>query len=108
MSRFVLDSNNLWLVGNSEGTIAVLDGSEVADLNPKDVTGDVSHWQKMAQIGTNSASTHQELEVFGVVLSGQKLEELRKNTYDEQVTVTREGFMIQWLNPSGGDKAPGS
>ncbi|CAL1412364.1 unnamed protein product [Linum trigynum] len=109
MSRFVLDSNNLWLVGNSDGTIAILDGSDVVDHNPKDVTGDVSQWQQMAQIGTNSASTHQELEVFGVVFSGQKLEELRKNTYDDQVTVTKEGFMIQcarWLNPSGGDKGP--
>ncbi|CAL1411529.1 unnamed protein product [Linum trigynum] len=101
MSRFVLDSNNLWLVGNSDGTIAVLDGPDVADLNPKDVTGDVSKWQLMARIGTNSASTHQDLEVFGVVFGGQKLEELRKNTYDDQVTVTREGFMIRWLNPSG-------
>ncbi|CAL1411550.1 unnamed protein product [Linum trigynum] len=106
MSRFVLDSNNLWLVGNSDGTISVLDGPDVADVNPKDVTGDVSQWQQTARIGTNTASTHQELEVFGVVFSGQKLEELRKNTYDDQVTVTREGFMIQWLNPSGGDKGP--
>ncbi|CAI0559937.1 unnamed protein product [Linum tenue] len=104
MSRFVLDSNNLWLVGNSDGTISVLDGPDVADVNPKDVTGEVSQWQQMARIGTNSASTtHQELEVYGVVLSGQKLEELRKNTYDDQVTVNREGFMIQWLNPSGGN-----
>ncbi|CAL1411544.1 unnamed protein product [Linum trigynum] len=101
MSRFVLDSNNLWLVGNSDGTIAVLDGPDVADLNPKDVTGDVSKWQLMARIGTNSASTHQDLEVFGVVFAGQKLEELRKNNYDDQVTVPREGFMIRWLNPSG-------
>ncbi|CAL1404925.1 unnamed protein product [Linum trigynum] len=97
---FVLDSNNLWLVGSPDGTIAVLGGPDVAYLNTRDVTGDVSKWAEAARIGP--ATTHRSLELFGVVFSGQKLEELRKNLYDHQVTVNREGFMVQWLNLSGG------
>ncbi|CAL1404923.1 unnamed protein product [Linum trigynum] len=103
-ARFVLDSNNSWLVGNSDGTIAVLGGPDVAYPSTGD---DVSKWAETARIGTSQASTHLELELFGVVLGGQKLEEVRKNFYDHQVAVNREGFMVQWLNLSGGDdKAP--
>ncbi|CAI0546570.1 unnamed protein product [Linum tenue] len=101
---FVLDSNNLWLVGNPDGTIAVLGGPDVAYLNTRDVTGDVSKWAESARIGTTTTTTHRSLELFGVVFSGQTLEELRKNLYDHQVTVNREGFAVQWLNLSGGDE----
>ncbi|CAL1404921.1 unnamed protein product [Linum trigynum] len=103
---FVLDSNNLWVVGSYDGTIAVLGGPDVAYPNTRDVTGDVRKWAETARIGTIPPSTHRSLELFGVVFSGQKLEELRKNLYDHQVAVNREGFTVQWLNLGGDSKEP--
>ncbi|CAL1411517.1 unnamed protein product [Linum trigynum] len=72
MSRFVLDSNNLWLLALSDRTMRVNNGP----YSPA--------------IGSN----------------GQKLEELCLNTFNHQITINREGFMVRWLNPGGGRRVP--
>ncbi|CAI0560031.1 unnamed protein product [Linum tenue] len=107
MSRFVLDSNNLWLLALSDRTMRVNNGPYSPDLNTQDLSGYVGDWKQVARIGSNQHCTHRELEVFGVALiSGQKLEELCLNTYNHQLTINREGFMVQWLNPGGGRRVP--
>ncbi|CAI0560039.1 unnamed protein product [Linum tenue] len=77
------------------------------DINTQDVSGYVGDWKQVARIGSNQHCTNRELEVFGVALiSGQKLEELCLNTCNHQLTINREGFMVQWLNPGGGRRVP--
>ncbi|CAI0560033.1 unnamed protein product [Linum tenue] len=106
MSRFVLDSNNLWLLALSDRTMRVNNGPYSPDLNTQDLSGYVGDWKQVARIGSNQHCTHRELEVFGVALSGQKLVELCLNTFNHQITINREGFMVRWLNPGGGRRVP--
>ncbi|CAN1151460.1 hypothetical protein LINPERPRIM_LOCUS28396 [Linum perenne] len=95
-SRIVLDSNKLWLFPWSDGTMSVRDpGSE---LNTHDIPRNLYDWPHVGRVGTNSASTHRELEVFGVVFSGKRLEELVKEMINHQVLVNREGFMVMYFN----------
>ncbi|CAI0560032.1 unnamed protein product [Linum tenue] len=84
----------------------VNNGPYSPDLNTQDLSGYVGDWKQVARIGSNQHCTHRELEVFGVALSGQKLVELCLNTFNHQITINREGFMVRWLNPGGGRRVP--
>ncbi|CAI0559929.1 unnamed protein product [Linum tenue] len=102
MSRFVMDSNNLWLISITDGTIRVMEGAYSPDLNTHDVPRNPSDWKQAARIGSNAYCSHRELEVLGVVFTGGKVEELRSGISGRQMMVNREGFMVTWLNPGGG------
>ncbi|CAL1411545.1 unnamed protein product [Linum trigynum] len=102
MSRFVMNSNNLWLIGISDGTIRVMEGAYSPDLNTHDVPRNPISWKQAARIGSNKYCTHRELEVLGVAFTGGKVEELRRGISGGQRMVNREGFMVTWLNPGGG------
>ncbi|CAI0473708.1 unnamed protein product [Linum tenue] len=54
-------------------------------------------------VGNNARSTHRELEVFGVVISGKKLEDLSTDLINHQCVANREGFMIMYFNIGAGD-----
>ncbi|CAN0877129.1 hypothetical protein LINGRAHAP2_LOCUS11705 [Linum grandiflorum] len=100
-SRIVLDSNKLWLFPWSDGTMTVRDpGSE---LNTHDVPRNLYDWPHIGRVGTSVDSTHRELEVFGVVFSGKRLEDLVKEMINHQVLVNREGFMVMYFNIGAGN-----
>ncbi|CAI0560021.1 unnamed protein product [Linum tenue] len=103
MSRLVLDSNNLWMIGWTDNTVQVFEGPYPSDLNTQDVANNVVKWKSAGRIGTTRESTHQELELFGVVLGGSKVAELSKNLIDHQTIPNREGFMLMHINIGGGD-----
>ncbi|CAL1411528.1 unnamed protein product [Linum trigynum] len=102
MSRFVMNSNNLWLMAISDGTIRVIEGAYSPDLNTHDVPRNPISWKQAARVGSNKYCTHRELEVLGVAFTGGKVEELRRGISGGQRIVNREGFMVTWLNPGNG------
>ncbi|CAN0919562.1 hypothetical protein LINGRAHAP2_LOCUS31532 [Linum grandiflorum] len=95
-SRYVLNSNNLWLIAVSDRTIYVTDPG--LDLNTHNLPRTIEQWRQVARVGSNSASTHRELEVFGVVFSGKNLEQLATDIINHQLFVNREGFMVMYFN----------
>ncbi|CAN0877127.1 hypothetical protein LINGRAHAP2_LOCUS11703 [Linum grandiflorum] len=100
-SRIVLDSNKLWLFPWSDGTMSVRDPGN--ELNTHDIPRNLYDWPHVGRVGTNAASTHRELEVFGVVFSGKKLQDLVKEMINHQVLVNREGFMVMYFNIGAGN-----
>ncbi|CAN1121618.1 hypothetical protein LINPERPRIM_LOCUS2278 [Linum perenne] len=99
--RIVLNSNNLWLLPWSDRIIGVMDPGR--DLNTHDVPRNIEDWQQLGLVGSNARSTHHELEVFGVVISGKKLEELSTELINHQCITNREGFLIMYFNIGAGN-----
>ncbi|CAN0917790.1 hypothetical protein LINGRAHAP2_LOCUS30514 [Linum grandiflorum] len=95
-SRFVLNTNNLWLIAVADRTIAVTDPG--GDLNTHNLPSTIKQWHEVARVGSNSTSTHRELEVFGKVFSGRSLEQLSTEIINHQLFVNREGFMVMYFN----------
>ncbi|CAL1404926.1 unnamed protein product [Linum trigynum] len=98
MSRFVMDSNNLWLLGLVDHTIRVNTGPFSPDINTQDLNDNKTKWTMVARIGNNKYCSHRELEVFGAALNPQKVEQLWQNLYGRQLNINREGFMFTWHN----------
>ncbi|CAL1404920.1 unnamed protein product [Linum trigynum] len=98
MSRFVMDSNNLWLLALVDHTIRVNTGPFSPDLNTHNLPDDVAAWTPVARIGSNQYCSHRELEVFGSALNPQKVEQLWQNLYGRQLSINREGFTFTWHN----------
>ncbi|CAI0546569.1 unnamed protein product [Linum tenue] len=98
MSRFVMDSNNLWLLALVDHTIRVNTGPFSPDLNTQNLPDDVAAWKQVARIGSNKYCSHRELEVFGSQLNPQKVEQLWQNLYGRQLSINREGFTFTWHN----------
>ncbi|CAN0915238.1 hypothetical protein LINGRAHAP2_LOCUS29010 [Linum grandiflorum] len=96
MARYVLDTNNKWLVAVSDRTFKVM--SPGVDLNTHNPPTTVEQWKEVARVGSNAASNHRELEVWGVVFSGKKLEDLSAEIINHQLFVNREGFMCMYFN----------
>ncbi|CAI0560035.1 unnamed protein product [Linum tenue] len=96
-----MESNNLWLMAITDGTIRVMEGAYSPDLNTHNVPRNPSDWKQAARVGSNKYCTHRELEVFGVAFTGRKVEELRSGIVGQRM-VNREGFMVGWRNPGGG------
>ncbi|CAL1404914.1 unnamed protein product [Linum trigynum] len=98
MSRFVLDSNNLWLLALVDHTIRVNTGPFSPDINTQDLNDDETKWTMVARIGNNKYCSHRELEVFRAALNPQKVEQLWQNLHGRQLNINREGFMFTWHN----------
>ncbi|CAI0466387.1 unnamed protein product [Linum tenue] len=101
MSRLVLNSNNLFLLPVSDRTIRVLDPEW--ELNTQTITNDMVNWKQAGRVGNNSASTHRELQVFGTVIGGSKLEELSTELINLQAVTNREGYTVMYFNVGAGD-----
>ncbi|CAI0430177.1 unnamed protein product [Linum tenue] len=101
MSRLVLNSNNLFLLPVSDRTIRVLDPEW--ELNTQTITNDMVNWKHAGRVGNNSASTHRELQVFGTVIGGSKLEELSTELINLQAVTNREGCTVMYFNVGAGD-----
>ncbi|CAN1123512.1 hypothetical protein LINPERPRIM_LOCUS3297 [Linum perenne] len=95
-SRIVLDTNNRWIIAVSDRTFKVLDATR--EVNTHNPPNSLDQWKEVARVGSNLASNHRELEVWGVVFSGKKLEELSTEIINHQVFVNREGFMLMYFN----------
>ncbi|CAN1123521.1 hypothetical protein LINPERPRIM_LOCUS3298 [Linum perenne] len=94
--RIVLDTNNRWIIAVSDRTFRVLDATR--EVNTHSPPIGLEQWKEVARVGSNAASNHRELEVWGVVFSGKKLEELSTEIINHQVFVNREGFMLMYFN----------
>ncbi|CAL1376796.1 unnamed protein product [Linum trigynum] len=95
-NRIVLNSNNLYLLPRSDKTVGVVDPGR--DLNTHNVPRNMDQWRQLGLVGNNARSTHRELEIFGVVISGKKLEDLSTDLINHQCVTNREGFMIMYFN----------
>ncbi|CAN1123524.1 hypothetical protein LINPERPRIM_LOCUS3300 [Linum perenne] len=96
MSHIVLDTNNRWIIAVADRTFRVLDATR--EVNTHNPPNGLEQWKEVARVGSNAASNHRELEVWGVVFSGKKLEELSTEIINHQVFVNREGFMLMYFN----------
>ncbi|CAI0420371.1 unnamed protein product [Linum tenue] len=99
--RIVLNSNNLYLLPWSDKTVGVVDPGR--DLNTHNVPRNMDQWRQLGLVGNNARSTHRELEIFGVVISGKKLEDLSTDLINHQCVANREGFMIMYFNIGAGN-----
>ncbi|CAN1256579.1 hypothetical protein LINPERPRIM_LOCUS9371 [Linum perenne] len=68
------------------------------DINIHNISNNIVQWRQLARVGSSSGSTHSELEVFGVVISGTNLLTLSKEMMNHQILVNRQGFMIMYFN----------
>ncbi|CAN0913653.1 hypothetical protein LINGRAHAP2_LOCUS28070 [Linum grandiflorum] len=96
MARYVLDTNNKWLLAFSDRTIKIM--SPDMEVNCHNPPSTQEQWKEVARVGSNNLCNHRELHVWGVVFSGQKLEDLSVDIINEQVLVNRDGYMCMYFN----------
>ncbi|CAI0474083.1 unnamed protein product [Linum tenue] len=101
-SPFQVNSNALFLCGTAEGAIAVVD--TVTDLNSAACPSD--QWSIVAAAATEtstitspiSPNVHNALEIFGAVIEGDKLNNLREELFDSRVLVNRDGYQVKYVD----------
>ncbi|CAL1400009.1 unnamed protein product [Linum trigynum] len=101
-SPFQVNSNALFLCGTAEGAIAVVD--TVTDLNSAACPSD--QWSIVAAAATEtstitstiSPNVHNALEIFGAVIEGDKLNNLREELFDSRILVNRDGYQVKYVD----------
>ncbi|CAN0890326.1 hypothetical protein LINGRAHAP2_LOCUS16370 [Linum grandiflorum] len=105
MSRFVLDSNSLFIVGTSADILQVVEtGSNLSAPGAS-----ASGWSVVAAAKLGSsygtipghAKLFEQLQVFGVVIGGPLLAKLCLELSSSQVMVNREGYQVLHRNHDG-------
>ncbi|CAL1398214.1 unnamed protein product [Linum trigynum] len=101
-SRLVLESNNQFLIALSSGAFLVVE-PEAYELNTTTIPTNVFSWKQAGIVGPGPGSTHEEMEVFGTVLTGAKVAEASRDIINLQALVNREGFTVMYFNVGAGD-----
>ncbi|CAN1814609.1 hypothetical protein LINPERHAP1_LOCUS27177 [Linum perenne] len=108
MSTFVVNTNSLFLCGNTNGSVSVVDAG--SDLNISKYGSD--NWKLVATaIGTPTTMTilaagtkvYRGLKIFGTVIEGQALDKLGKDLLNSQVLANRDGYQVRYLGAAGGE-----
>ncbi|CAI0421508.1 unnamed protein product [Linum tenue] len=105
-SRFVVNSNALFICGTGDGAILVIDAG--TDLNHASYSS--LTWKIVAAITANKLTgatiprgtmVHRALEIFGTVIESGDLDKLRGELFDSKILVNRDGYQVKYWNKNG-------
>ncbi|CAL1377199.1 unnamed protein product [Linum trigynum] len=105
-SRFVVNSDALFICGTGDGAILVIDAG--TDLNHASYSS--LTWKIVAAVTTNKLTgapiplgtmVHRALEIFGTVIEGGDLDKLQGELFDSKILVNRDGYQVKYWNKNG-------